>query len=179
MLSGGEALESRAVSRAGDVLEALARRMPTVAHRKTSTGLTDLPLAELTVGDVIIVLPHEICPVDGTVVAGRGTMDESYLTGEPYHMAKAPGSTVLSGAINGQAVLEIRTDRVGSDSRYAKIMDVLAESQQTTPGCGGWPTSSAGSTRRWPWRSRLPPGGPVAARPGFWRCSSWPRPARC
>ena len=133
MLSGGEALESRAVRRAGDVLEALARRMPTVAHRKTSTGLTDLPLAELTVGDVITVLPHEICPVDGTVVAGHGSMDESYLTGEPYHMAKAPGSAVLSGAINGQAVLEIRSDRVGSDSRYAKIMQVLAESQQTKP----------------------------------------------
>ena len=133
MLSGGEALESRAVRRAGDVLEALARRMPTVAHRKTSTGLADLPLAELTVGDVITVLPHEICPVDGTVVAGHGSMDESYLTGEPYHMAKAPGSAVLSGAINGQAVLEIRSDRVGSDSRYAKIMQVLAESQQTKP----------------------------------------------
>jgi heavy metal translocating P-type ATPase len=133
MLSGGEALEARAVSRAGDVLEALARRMPTLAHRPEEGRLTDVPLAEVTVGDVITVLPHEICPVDGTVVAGRGSMDESYLTGEPYHMAKAPGSTVLSGAINGEAALEIRTDRIGSDSRYAKIMQVLAESQQTKP----------------------------------------------
>ncbi len=133
MLSGGEALESRAVSRAGDVLEALARRMPTVAHRKQAGSLTDIPLTEIVVGDVITVLPHEICPVDGTVVAGHGSMDESYLTGEPYRMAKAPGSTVLSGAINGQAALEIRTDSVGSDSRYSKIMQVLAESQQTKP----------------------------------------------
>ena len=133
MLSGGEALESRAVSRAGDVLEALARRMPTVAHRKTDSGLSDVPLADIVVGDVITVLPHEICPVDGTVMAGHGSMDESYLTGEPYRMAKAPGSAVLSGAINGQAALEIRTDFVGADSRYAKIMQVLAESQQTRP----------------------------------------------
>ena len=133
MLSGGEALESRAVSRAGDVLTALARRMPTLAHRRTEAGLTDVALSEVAVGDLIVVLPHEICPVDGTVASGRGSMDESYLTGEPYRMAKAPGSTVLSGAINGQAALEIRTDRVVGDSRYAKIMEVLRTSEEKRP----------------------------------------------
>ena len=133
MLSGGEALESRAVSRAGDVLNALARRMPSLAHRKTATGPSDVALSEIAVGDVIVVLPHEICPVDGTVVAGRGSMDESYLTGEPYRMAKAPGSAVLSGAINGQAAIEVRTDRVVGDSRYAKIMDVLRASEEQRP----------------------------------------------
>jgi heavy metal translocating P-type ATPase len=133
MLSGGEALEARAVARAGDVLHALARRMPSVAHRREAATLVDLPLADVAVGDVLVVLPHEICPVDGTVVAGRGSMDESYLTGEPYRMAKAPGSAVLSGAINGAAALDVRTDRVGRDSRYAKIMEVLATSQQRRP----------------------------------------------
>ena len=133
MLSGGAALESRAVSRAGDVLNALAKRMPTLAHRKTASGLTDIALSSVAVGDVIIVLPHETCPVDGQVVSGRGTMDESYLTGEPYRMAKAPGSHVLSGAINGQAAMEIRTERVAGDSRYAKIMDVLKASEERRP----------------------------------------------
>ncbi len=133
MLSGGEALESRAISRAGDVLNALARRMPTVAHRRLEGRLADVPLAQLTVGDTIVVLPHEICPVDGTVVAGRGVMDESYLTGEPYRMRKAAGSKVFSGAINGESALEIRADRVGEDSRYAKIMQVLRESEQQRP----------------------------------------------
>lgn len=133
MLSGGEALEARAVSRAGDVLAALARRMPTVAHRKSAAGLADVPLDQLTIGDEVVVLPHEICPVDGTVVVGHGSMDESYLTGEPYRMAKAPGSAVLSGAINGQAALEVRTERVAADSRYAKIMDVLRASEQQRP----------------------------------------------
>ena len=133
MLSGGAALESRAVSRAGDVLNALAKRMPTLAHRKTASGLTDIALSSVAVGDVIIVLPHETCPVDGQVVSGRGTMDESYLTGEPYRMAKAPGSNVLSGAINGQAAMEIRTERVAGDSRYAKIMDVLKSSEERRP----------------------------------------------
>jgi heavy metal translocating P-type ATPase len=133
MLSGGEALEARAVARAGDVLEALARRMPGVAHRRAAAGLTDVPLTDLAPGDVLVVLPHEICPVDGTVVAGHGSMDESYLTGEPYRMGKAPGSAVLSGAINGESALDIRTERLGADSRYAKIMQVLAESRQKRP----------------------------------------------
>ena len=133
MLSGGAALESRAVSRAGDVLAALARRMPTLAHRKTTAGITDVPLGEITVGDVIVVLPHEICPVDGTVVSGRGAMDESYLTGEPYRMAKAPGSAVLSGSINGEAALEVRTEKIVGDSRYSKIMEVLRTSEERRP----------------------------------------------
>jgi P-type E1-E2 ATPase len=133
MLSGGEALESRAVSRAGDVLAALARRMPSVAHRKTDAGPVDIALADIRIGDVVVVLPHEICPVDGTVVVGHGSMDESYLTGEPYRIAKAPGSAVLSGAINGQVALEVHADRVASDSRYAKIMDVLETSETRRP----------------------------------------------
>ncbi len=133
MLSGGEALESRAVSRAGDVLAALARRMPTVAHRKEKGELVDMPLAEVAVGDVVMVLPHEICPVDGTVLVGRGTMDESYLTGEPFQTPKTPGSLVLSGAINGETAIEIRTDRLATDSRYAKIMEVLQTSESRRP----------------------------------------------
>jgi heavy metal translocating P-type ATPase len=133
MLSGGEALESRAVSRAGDVLAALARRMPSVAHRKTAEGPVDVPLEAVAIGDVVIVLPHEICPVDGTVIAGHGSMDESYLTGEPYRIAKAPGAFVLSGAINGEAALEVHADRVAADSRYSKIMAVLETSEERRP----------------------------------------------
>ncbi len=133
MLSGGEALERRAVTRAGDVLAALARRMPLLAHRRADGQPVDVPLTEIAVGDLLVVLPHEICPVDGTVVSGRGTMDESYLTGEPYRVPKAPGSTVLSGAINGDAALEIRADRMAADSRYAKIMAVLETSESRRP----------------------------------------------
>ena len=133
MLSGGEALESRTMSRASDVLNALARRMPTLAHKKSATGLITIALTDVGIGDVIVVLPHEICPVDGTVVAGRGSMDESYLTGEPYRMAKAPGSAVLSGAINGAEAMEVRTDRVVGDSRYAAIMNVLRSSEDRKP----------------------------------------------
>ena len=133
MLSGGEALERRALSRAGDVLGALARRMPSLAHRLAEGQPVNVPLSEITVGDLVVVLPHEICPVDGTVIAGRGTMDESYLTGEPYRTPKAPGSGVLSGAINGESALEVRADRVAADSRYAKIVEVLGVSAARRP----------------------------------------------
>lgn len=133
MLSGGEALEAFAVRRASSVLEALARRMPANAHRQADSGLEDVALNDVQIGDVLIVLPHEICPVDGTVVEGHGVMDESYLTGEPYMMSKTPGSQVLSGAINGQTALTIQATKLAVDSRYAKIMQVMQASQQTRP----------------------------------------------
>src|SRR5271165_2322343 len=65
MLSGGEALEEFATARASSVLDALARRVPSIAHRKESSGLTDVKLADIRIGDELAVLPHEICPVDG------------------------------------------------------------------------------------------------------------------
>jgi heavy metal translocating P-type ATPase len=133
MLSGGEALEAYAVRSASSVLEALARRMPSQAHRRTDGRLVDVPLSEVVPGDTLVVFPHEICPVDGTVTAGHGVMDESYLTGEPYQMSKAPGSTVLSGAINGDAALTFRADKLAVDSRYAKIMEVMRASEERRP----------------------------------------------
>ncbi len=96
MLSGGSALETYAVRSASSVLDALARRVPSQAHRKLDRDVMPVPLAQVAIGDVLVVFPHEICPVDGTVVAGSGVMDESYLTGEPYMMSKTPGSAVLS-----------------------------------------------------------------------------------
>ena len=133
MLSGGQALEGYAAGRARGVLNALARRMPTVAHRRERGEPHNIPLEEVRLGDLLVVFPHEICPVDGTVVEGHGTMDESYLTGEPYQCEKAPGTTVISGAINGQAALIIRADRLPIDSRYSRIMQVMRESEQSRP----------------------------------------------
>ncbi len=133
MLSGGEALEAYAIRRASSALAALARRMPAVAHRSRDGVVQDVPLGEVAVGDLVVVFPHETCPVDGTVTDGHGTMDESYLTGEPYLLAKAPGSAALSGAINGDAALTVRAEKLAVDSRYAKIMRVMRESEQRRP----------------------------------------------
>jgi len=133
MLSGGEALEAYAVRSASSVLRALAKRMPSVAHRKRNSALEEIALEAVQIGDILLVLPHEICPIDGTVTEGHGVMDESYLTGEPYMMSKTPGSAVLSGAINGESALTIRADKLAVDSRYAKIMQVMQTSQQHRP----------------------------------------------
>ncbi|MBB6051806.1 heavy metal translocating P-type ATPase [Armatimonas rosea] len=133
MLSGGEALEAYATKSASSVLQALAKRMPTLAQRKVGEQLTEVPLAEVGVGDTLVVFPHALCPVDGTVLDGHGAMDESYLTGEPYQVSKAPGTTVLSGAINGESALTIRCDKPAQDSRYARIMQVMRDSEQNRP----------------------------------------------
>ncbi len=133
MLSGGEALEAYAVRSASSVLRALSKRMPAIGHRKVGANIEDVPLAQLVVGDTVVVFPHETCPIDGTVIEGHGTMDESYLTGEPYVMSKTPGSSVLSGAINGEMALVIRADALARDSRYAKIMKVMQASEEKRP----------------------------------------------
>jgi heavy metal translocating P-type ATPase len=133
MLSGGETLESFALRQASSVLRALAGRMPAVAHRRGADGMSDVPLAWVSAGDIIVVYPHEICPVDGIVIEGRAAMDESYLTGEPFQITKVPGSAVISGAVNGDGAVTIRATQRAADSRYAKIMEVMRESEQTRP----------------------------------------------
>lgn len=133
MLSGGQALEAYAMRKASSVLRALSDRMPSTAHRKNGDKIEEIELSEIQVGDLIIVFPHEAAPVDGVVVEGNSAMDESYMTGEPYLLSKAPGSYVLSGAMNGEAVLVIRSERRAQDSRYAQIMNVMEEAEQKRP----------------------------------------------
>jgi len=133
MLSGGEALESYAVRSASSVLEALARRMPAVAHRREDGRVVDVPVSRVAIDDVVEIFPHECSPVDGIVVNGHGVMDESYLTGEPYEIRKVPGSEVISGAVNGESVLAVRATRLAVDSRYARILEVMRESEQMRP----------------------------------------------
>jgi heavy metal translocating P-type ATPase len=133
MLAGGEALENYALKSASSVLAALAKRMPSIAHRKCGSEILDVALEEIAVGDALVVYPHEICPVDGVVVEGHGVMDESYLTGEPFQITKTSGSTVISGAINGESALTIQTIKRAGDSRYAKIMEVMRESEEKRP----------------------------------------------
>jgi len=133
MLAGGEALESYALRSASSVLAALAKRMPSVAHRKWDSEIVDVSVQEVAVGDTLVIYPHDICPVDGVVIDGHGVMDESYLTGEPFRITKTRGSTVISGAINGESALTIRATQRAADSRYAKIMNVMRESESSRP----------------------------------------------
>jgi heavy metal translocating P-type ATPase len=133
MLSGGAALEDFATRRASSVLSALAKRMPQTAHRRTSTGMEDIPLQGVRLGDLLTIFPHENCPADGEVVEGHSTVDESFLTGEPYRISRSPGSDVLSGAVNGEGALTIRVRQLPENSRYAKIVRVMEDAELKRP----------------------------------------------
>jgi len=150
MLSGGQALEAYATRRASSVLAALARRNPSVAHRMIGEELVDVPVAEVKPGDTLIILPHELSPVDGVVRAGYGAMDESYLSGEPFLIRKTAGSAVISGAVNGDAALTIEATRSAVDSRFARIVGIVQGAEQRRPRMrriadrlGGWYTPTA------------------------------------
>lgn len=156
MLAGGTVLEQYATGKASSVLDALAKRMPTIAHRTDG----DLPVEQVKPGDELVVFPHEACPVDGVVVKGRGTMNEAYLTGEPYLLSKSVGSAVLSGAMNGESALTIRATKPAMDSRYAQIMRVVQETEQNQPSMrrlgdrlGAWytPLALAMAGAAWLW----------------------------
>jgi len=133
MLATGQMLEAYALRRASSVLLALAERMPSMVHLKIDTKIEEAPLEKVRIGNHIVIYPHETCPVDGIVLQGHGSMDESYLTGEPYLVSKTPGASVISGAINGEEMLVIRADKLPQDSRYARIMKVMEESEQRRP----------------------------------------------
>ena len=133
MLSGGAALEEYSRRRASSVLEALARRTPRTAHRRASSGFEDIDASDIAVGDTLILFPYELCPADASVTEGQGSVDESYLTGEPFQINKARGSEVLSGALNGGSALTIQVTRKPADSRYARIVRVMREAESARP----------------------------------------------
>ena len=179
MLSGGQALEAYAVRRASSALAALAKRMPSKAHRKQDGTVSDVALDEVAVDDLLVVFPHETCPVDGVVVEGRSTMNESYLTGEPYLLPKVAGSAVLSGAINGDGALTIRAEKNGC--RFAICQDHAGHARVGTA------TARVAAARRSNRRHlyatcnrhrlvRLVRG--ATTQYDFWQCWSSPRHAR-
>ncbi|HWH56930.1 MAG TPA: heavy metal translocating P-type ATPase [Terriglobales bacterium] len=133
MLAGGQLLEELATRRASRVLDALAKRTPAVAHRLRDSKLYDIAVSDIAIGDVLTVFPHEICPVDGTVTHGTGTMDESFLTGEPFRILKTVGSQVISGALNGDSAVTIVADKLPEESRYAQIVQVIEKAEKSPP----------------------------------------------
>ncbi len=133
MLSGGQTLEQYAIGKASSVLKALAKRLPQTGHKESNGRLVDIPVDEIAVGDLLVLQPHEICPVDGVVVEGHGPMDESYLTGEPAVISKTPGSAVLSGALNKDNLLKLRATKRAIDSRYAKIIEIVTKVEHERP----------------------------------------------
>jgi len=133
MLSSGTALEKYATNKASFALKNLSDRMPNIAHLKQGDSFIDVVASDIKIDDAIAIFPHEVAPVDGEVISGYGGMDESYLTGEPYKINKTIGSQVLSGSINGESTLIIKATKLAKNSRYAQIVDIMAQAQQEKP----------------------------------------------
>jgi heavy metal translocating P-type ATPase len=137
MLTGGEALEDYAAGRAKRELDSLLKRAPHIAHRlgATATDVEDVPATQVRVGDVLLVRPAEIVPVDGLLspaMAGDSAwFDQSSLTGESIPVERRAGDAVLSGSINGQAAATITATATAADSQYQRIIALVAEASQS------------------------------------------------
>ncbi len=129
MLSGGEALEAYAVRRARSSLTALAERAPRTAHIWQGEELVSIPADQVEVGMEVVLKPGELAPVDGVVTSGSSSMSEADLTGEPVPVRKTSGMLVLSGSVNLDGVLVIRTQKRSVESKYAQIVHLVEEAQ--------------------------------------------------
>lgn len=127
MLTGGEALEAYAGRRAKRELDALLTRAPRRARRISDGRLVDVPVAEVRPGDVLLVRPNEVLPVDATLRAGEVAIDESSLTGESLPVTKRAGDTLLSGSVNGPTAIEVVATATAADSQYQQIVALVAE----------------------------------------------------
>ena len=136
MLSGGEALEDFAGRRARRDLTALLDRSPRIAHvvrsdSADSDEVEDRAVDDVAIGDVLLVRPSEIVPVDGLLLTSSGTFDESSLTGESMPVSREAGGEVLSGAINGTRAVRIRATRLSADSQYQQIVALVQGAQDS------------------------------------------------
>jgi len=125
----GRLLEARARSRTGGAIRALMDLTPKLARVVRAGVEQDLPVAEVQVGDVVLVRPGEKVPVDGTVVDGRSTVDESMLTGEPLPVAKQAGDVVIGATLNKSGAFRLRATRVGRDTVLQQIIRMVQQAQ--------------------------------------------------
>jgi len=128
----GQVLELKARSRTGSALKALLGLAPKTARRVAESGAEDeVEISSIRVGDRLRVRPGEKVPVDGVVVEGRSSVDESMVSGEPMPVAKDAGAKVVGGTINGTGGFVMHAERVGSDTLLAQIVKMVGEAQRT------------------------------------------------
>ena len=137
MYSGGNVLEDFAVGRAERDLRALVDRAPRVAHRRLDHRVEEVPVAQIAVGDTLLVRAGEVIPVDGIVISPSAIIDESALTGEPLPAAKVRGASAFSGTLNAGETFELMASAVAGESTYAGIVRLVTAAQTAkAPSCG-------------------------------------------
>ena len=128
----GQMLELRARSRTSAALRSLLGLQAKTARRIAADGTeADIPLTDVHIGDILRVRPGEKVPVDGAVLEGRSSVDESMLTGEPMPVEKVAGAPVIGATINGTGSLVMRAEKIGSQTVLAQIVQMVAQAQRS------------------------------------------------
>ena len=127
----GQVLELRARQQTGAAVRALLDLSPKTVRRRTANGTEDISLANVRVGDVLMVRPGEAIPTDGEVIDGESAVDESLITGEAMPVTKSAGAKVTGGTINGDGALAVRAEKIGADTMLAKIASLVGEAQRS------------------------------------------------
>lgn len=127
LITLGKFLETRAKGKTGDAIRALMDISPKTASVKRESGIEEVPVEQVRVGDIVVVRSGGSIPVDGTVVEGRASVDQSALTGESVPVEKVPGDTVAAATINREGYLEFRADKVGADTTLAQIIRMVED----------------------------------------------------
>ena len=127
LITLGKFLETRAKGRTGDAIRALMDLSPKTATVRRDGVELEIPVEEVRVGDILIVRSGGSIPVDGTVLTGRASVDQSALTGESVPVEKLPGDTVAAATINTEGYLEFRADKVGEDTTLAQVIRMVEE----------------------------------------------------
>jgi len=125
----GKWLEARAKRQTSEAIRALKALRPETARVRRAGAELELPLAQLVLGDEVVVRPGERIPVDGLVLAGASQVDESLVTGESLPVAKEAGARVVGGAVNGEGLLTLRTTALGAESTLARIVRLVESAQ--------------------------------------------------
>jgi P-type Cu2+ transporter len=129
----GHWIEMRAVRGASGALKELAKLIPPTAHLVIGKTTKDVEVGELKKGDVVLVKPGERIPVDGVVVYGESSVNESMLTGESVPVNKKKDSEVIGGTINGDGSLTIKVTKTGSETALSQIMELVKQAQESKP----------------------------------------------
>ncbi len=129
MLTGGESLEDYATSQADKELRSLLKNSPRIADKLVDGKIVEVKVDELKIGDIVLIKPGSQVPVDGEIIKGNSSFDQSSLTGESVPVDKKVGDDLMSGSINGDAAVEMKVTKAAKDSEYQSIVALVKSSE--------------------------------------------------
>ncbi|NME30991.1 cadmium-translocating P-type ATPase [Lactobacillus amylovorus subsp. animalium] len=129
MSTGGETLEDYATGQASKELRSLLNNTPRIANKLVNDQITEVKVNELRIGDIVLIKPGQQVPVDGEIIKGTSSFDQSSLTGESVPVTKKPGDNLMSGSVNGDVAVQMKVTKEAKDSEYQSIVALVKSSQ--------------------------------------------------